>query len=188
MLNISRVTLRDALRSLQESGYVESRPGRNGGTFVLRSEPADRRHKRPARPSAAEAQDVLDLRWIIERGACEFAAKREQNAYEQAALRAAVDDCAKADLRAYRRLDSRLHLMIAELSGVPSLAALAAENRERLNHVLDCFPLLPPNLVHSNRQHVRIVNAILRGDAVSAVTEMERHMRGTASLINGFLA
>src|ERR1700760_1902981 len=35
-LGISRVTLREAIRSLQEAGYLESRRGRNGGTFVVR--------------------------------------------------------------------------------------------------------------------------------------------------------
>src|SRR6516225_4941632 len=33
-LDVSRVTLREAIRALQQSGYVESRRGRNGGTFV----------------------------------------------------------------------------------------------------------------------------------------------------------
>ena len=34
-LGVSRPTLRDAIRSLAEAGYVESRRGRSGGTFVL---------------------------------------------------------------------------------------------------------------------------------------------------------
>src|SRR5919106_4893134 len=33
-LGISRVTLREALRALIDAGYVESRRGRSGGTFV----------------------------------------------------------------------------------------------------------------------------------------------------------
>ena len=33
-LGVSRVTLREALHALQEAGYVESRRGRYGGTFV----------------------------------------------------------------------------------------------------------------------------------------------------------
>ena len=33
-LNVSRVTLREAIRALTEAGYVESRRGRYGGTFV----------------------------------------------------------------------------------------------------------------------------------------------------------
>ncbi len=33
-LGISRLTLREAIRELQQAGYVESRRGRSGGTFV----------------------------------------------------------------------------------------------------------------------------------------------------------
>ncbi len=34
-LQVSRVTLREAIRALREAGYLESRRGRSGGTFVL---------------------------------------------------------------------------------------------------------------------------------------------------------
>ena len=34
-LALSRSTVREALRVLQEAGYLESRRGRGGGTFVL---------------------------------------------------------------------------------------------------------------------------------------------------------
>lgn len=185
-LNVSRMTLREALRSLQESGYVESRPGRNGGTFVLRRPSAGDVDIRSPQSKAA-VQDVLDLRRIVERGACEYAANAELSATERALLRTTLEDCSAASPEEYRALDSRLHLTIAEMSHVPSLPALVADARERLNDLLDSFPLLPPNVAHSNRQHVRIVNAILRGDAEAAVTEMERHMRGTASLIAAFV-
>ncbi len=36
-LQVSRVTLREAIRSLREAGFLESRRGRSGGTFVLAS-------------------------------------------------------------------------------------------------------------------------------------------------------
>src|ERR1700722_7511680 len=45
-LGISRLTLREAIRELQLAGYVQSRRGRFGGTFVTYSPPP---------PSEAEA-------------------------------------------------------------------------------------------------------------------------------------
>jgi len=45
LLGVSRITLREAIRALQLAGYVESRRGRFGGTFVIATPPA---------PSAAE--------------------------------------------------------------------------------------------------------------------------------------
>ena len=61
----------------------------------------------------------------------------------------------------YRRLDSRLHLAIAEAAGVPSLVPLVAENRMRINTLLDQIPLLGRNIAHSDEQHEAIVIAIL---------------------------
>ena len=34
-LGVSRATLRDSIRELEQAGYVESRWGRSGGTFVI---------------------------------------------------------------------------------------------------------------------------------------------------------
>ena len=40
---------------------------------------------------------------------------------------------------------------------------LVAENRMRLNGLLDQIPLLPRNIAHSDEQHEAIVMAILHG-------------------------
>ena len=40
LLGISRITLREAIRELQQAGFVESRRGRFGGTFVISPMPA----------------------------------------------------------------------------------------------------------------------------------------------------
>lgn len=62
----------------------------------------------------------------------------------------------------YRRLDSRLHLAIAEAAGSPSLVPLVAENRMRVNALLDRILLLQRNISHSDEQHEAVVNAICR--------------------------
>jgi DNA-binding GntR family transcriptional regulator len=87
----------------------------------------------------------------------------------------------------YRRLDSRLHLAIAEAAGVPSLVPLVAQNRMRLNELLDCIPLLPRNIAHSDEQHEAIVMAILAGDADGAAQTTAAHVWGSAALLHGFL-
>ena len=87
----------------------------------------------------------------------------------------------------YRRLDSRLHLAIAEAAGSPSLVPLVAENRMRLNGLLDQIPLLSRNIAHSDEQHEAIVIAILAGDGDGAATAMRAHVAGSAALLHGFL-
>src|SRR5437763_3836199 len=72
-LNVSRVTLREALHALQESGFVESRRGRYGGTFVCTAQP----RTRPTPVSRMDdLEDALALRSVLETGSAEFAASR----------------------------------------------------------------------------------------------------------------
>ncbi|MFB9612598.1 FadR/GntR family transcriptional regulator [Kutzneria kofuensis] len=183
-LNVSRVTLREALHALQESGFVESRRGRYGGTFVCAAPP----RVTPTEVSRKDdLEDALTLRSVLEVGAAEFAATRELSEHEHGHLRARLAECDNAGLDEYRRKDSRLHLAIAEVSGSPSLTAAVADVRMRLNELLDGIPLLPKNIEHSNRQHAVLVDAVLAGDAPAARRAMAEHIEGTASLLRGFL-
>ena len=181
---VSRDTLREAIRSLAEAGYLVSRRGRYGGTFVVDVLPpaAD-----TVAPTAAELDDALGLREILEVGAARAAASRDLSAGERSLLWKRLGESAAASLDDHRRLDSRLHLTIGELAGLPSLVELLAENRMRVNGYLDGIPFLIPNLEHSNHQHEAVVAAILTGDADAAAAAMSEHLRGTAALLRGFL-
>lgn len=68
-----------------------------------------------------------------------------------------------------------------------SLVPLVAENRMRVNTLLDQIPLLPRNIAHSDEQHEAIVGAILTGDAAAAADAMCAHLAGSAALLHGFL-
>lgn len=184
-LGVSRATLREAIRSLQDAGYVESRRGRYGGTFVNTTLPA----ASPGRPIAPpELLDALTLRTVLETGAAECAASRSLGPAERRNLGARLAECSCASLDEYRRKDSRLHLAIAESTGSASLTAAIADVRMRVNELLDRIPLLPPNLAHSNDQHELIVTRILEGDPEAARQAMAEHLDGTASLLRGFLS
>jgi len=52
-LQVSRVTLREAIRAMREAGYLESRRGRSGGTFVLSRSGAASPASALARPASA---------------------------------------------------------------------------------------------------------------------------------------
>lgn len=76
-LGISRPTLREAIRELQQAGYVESRRGRSGGTFVTGAPPAPDRGelRRLAREDGDKLSDALTFRLVIETGAAEALAQ-----------------------------------------------------------------------------------------------------------------
>jgi GntR family transcriptional regulator, L-lactate dehydrogenase operon regulator len=180
-LGVSRVTVRDALRELADAGYVETRRGRSGGTFVIR---------RPAPPASidvAELADTLIFRRAVEIGAAEAAASAALSRDQRVALSDALAEAQKAGLAEYRQADSRLHLAIADASGSQSLAASVVDARVRMVDLLDAIPMLEVNLMHSNDQHARIVAAILAGNPDCAREAMDEHVEGSAALLRGFL-
>lgn len=184
---VSRVTLREAIRALAEAGYVESRRGRYGGTFVRFELP--RMNRADARRTALrlDFEDSLLLREVLEVGAAEAAASAALSQSERRHLRGRLAEASAASLGDYRRMDSRLHLAIAEVTGSASLTAAVADVRMRLNELLDAIPLIERNLEHSNQQHELIVEAVLQGDAEAARQAMAEHLSGTAALLRGFL-
>ena len=185
--SVSRDTVRDAIRELSAAGYLVSRRGRYGGTFVSETLPVSTPDS-PVVPTPAEIDDVLGLREVLELGATRAAARRSLAANERDSLWTRLKETASSSGADYRRLDSRLHLAIAEASGTPSLVSLVADARSRLNDLLERIPLLPPNIAHSNAQHEAVVVAILRGDEDKAVSAMQEHLDGSAALLRGFLA
>lgn len=196
--SVSRDTVRDAIRSLAEAGYLQSKRGRYGGTFVNDTIPATLQDGAPnstiaapflaAEFTAAEIDDVLGLREILEVGSARAAAGRSLAAAERDLLYRRMKETAAASIADYRRLDSRLHLTIGELVGTPSLVSLLADNRTAVNGLLDHIPLIARNIEHSNEQHEAIVVAILTGDAQRAADAMLEHLAGSAALLRGFLA
>ncbi|MET8215431.1 FCD domain-containing protein [Streptomyces hirsutus] len=187
-LGISRVTLREVLKVLQDQGLVESRRGRYGGTFVL-PRPTDAGGSELRRRIAeVDIEDVLRFREVLEVGAAGLCAAHGLPDARADRLREAWAGTRDAPLAEYRRLDTLFHLTLAELSGSPTLAAQYAAVRASVNDLLDCIPLLVRNLEHSQRQHTALVEAVLEGDADGAREIAREHCAGTAALLRGFLA
>jgi DNA-binding FadR family transcriptional regulator len=190
-LGVSRMTLREVIDDLRKAGWVESRRGRLGGTFVRRRPVTVTRPPaelvRRARELGGAVPDVLALRGVLEAGAVELAASRELTGAERELLVRRLAECEGAAPAAYRVRDSRLHLALAELSGSASLAAAVADARARVNDLLDAIPLLARNIQHSDAQHAAIVAAVLAGEPEGARSAMREHTDGTAALLRGFL-
>ncbi|MFI0239418.1 FadR/GntR family transcriptional regulator [Streptomyces sp. NPDC016845] len=186
-LGISRVTLREVLKVLQEQGLVESRRGRYGGTFVLRRSGAAGEDELRRRVKGVDIEDVLRFREVLEVGAAGLCAAHALDDEGAARLRTALAATHDAPLADYRRQDTLFHLTLAGLCGSPSLAARYAAVRATVNDLLDCIPLLVRNLEHSQRQHTALVEAVLDGDADGAREMTREHCGGTAALLRGFL-
>ena len=192
-LGISRPTLREAIRELQQAGYVESRRGRSGGTFVTGAPPAPDQGelRRLAREDGDKLSDALTFRHVIKAGAAEALAQLmapgSSCSDARQVLLARLADVNAAGPHDYRRLDTLFHLSIAELTGSSLLAAACADARMRLNDLLNAIPVLQRNIGHTTGQHAAIANAILVGDAERARRAVAEHLEGTAALLRGFL-
>ena len=188
-LGVSRITLREALRELAAAGYVETKRGRFGGTFIIRQpEPmVPDELTRTARDMAGGLDDALTFRRVVETGAAEMAARASLSRQQRENLAECLTDMTEAGSFGYRQADARLHLAIADAAGSPLLTASVVEARVRLVDLLNAIPMLERNLEHADVQHTAIVRAILAGDPEKARRTMEAHVAGTAALLRGFL-
>jgi len=198
-LGISRLTLREAIHELQQAGYVESRRGRFGGTFITYTRPAPTvgELRRLALEHGDKLTDALTFRFAVETGAAEVLAQQladpgshpaEPGAPDQReVLLARLHDVNMAGPQDYRRLDTVFHLSIAELTGSSMLAAACTDARMRLNDLLNAIPVLKLNITHTAVQHAAIVAAILAGDPERARKAVAEHLAGTGALLRGFL-
>ncbi|GAA3835328.1 GntR family transcriptional regulator [Sphaerisporangium flaviroseum] len=190
-LGISRVTLREAIRALQDAGHLDVRRGRYGGAFVVYEQPLPRHgdlRRAVIEMGPSELADALTFRMAIECGAAQVLAAMELTEDQRATLErrlADVNDAAPAD---YRRLDTAFHLSIAELTGSALLTAAGADARMRVTDLLNAIPVLGPNIDHAAAQHAAMVAAILAGDPEAARKAVVEHLEGTAALLRAFLA
>ena len=186
-LGIARSTLRQALVALGQSGHLRATRGRGGGTFVSDPQP-------PARPPTPELlggwREVCDERTVLEVGIAVLAAERAGGRAEVLdpldALVAAMDS-ELDDFPAYRQIDIRLHVGLAELTGSTRLVALATEIQGAMSGLISHIAHPPEVLDVANDQHRRLLAAVRRHDEAGAAREMTEHARGTEHVLAGLM-
>lgn len=208
-LGVSRSTLREAFDALRQAGLIRTTRGRAGGTFVVSPAPVAPPVRAPVETAAEEetdaaapgvlepapdlspgtVRDTLVFRRVVEPGAAALAASVPLSAGQRAALAEALDQaCHPPDDAGRRVADSRLHLLLAELSGSALLVDAVTRVHARVRLYLEGIPVLRVNIHHSDVQHRQIVEAVLRGDSERARTIMEEHCDATSALLRGLLA
>jgi len=189
-LGVSRATLREAMAALREAGLVETTRGRGGGTVVT-LKPRTPSGRAAARITAAKRRDWLDaleFRRVVEPGAAHAAADRPLTDVRREQLERAHAEVASARKPAeHRQADSRFHLTVAALSESPRLVEAVTSVQATLHEMLLAIPVLEANIVHSDRQHARLVTAILAGKPERARRVMEEHCDDTAALLRGLV-
>ncbi len=183
-LEVSRTTVREALQRLHAGGYVVTRRGRDGGTFIqdVAVTGADEAVKRTLDPRWEEAAEprLHRLISVIARTAAE-----RRDSSDIAAIRSAVERYTEAGSRADARIaDHALHQAIARATHNERLADLSARIRREVGLGFDAEPYTPQMRQRALRQHPVLAEAVIAGNPARAAKQATSHF----SLTEGALA
>ncbi len=184
-MQISRPTVREALKVLADSGVLEVRPGPTGGAFV-KSEfvPRDVIHRR-SELRLSEVGGVLEARRMLEprvaqlaavhAGAADFEAM-ERTIAQQQKIAATAGGGIVAHEDRFLALDQQFHLAIARATGNSTVVGLMRTLLRRLDIVRDMALHVPPTVEWSLDVHQQTVDAIRSGDMARIELVMDDHM------------
>ena len=176
-LDISRPTLREALKVLSQAGVIEVR-SRSGGT-VIRSELIPR-EVISGRSDVVleEVADALEVRRAIETNIALVAASRATEA-DLDALRATVDlqrAGSHESLAYHLQLDERFHLLMARATGNPMFVTIVRTIFRRLAVARDMTPRAAGDTALEVDIHARTLAALASRDTARIETAMDEHM------------
>ncbi|MER7754943.1 GntR family transcriptional regulator [Kitasatospora sp. NPDC097643] len=181
-LGVANGTVREALALLREDGLIETRRGRNGGSFVRTpAEGSQRRQLARLRDLAtAELRDLGDEELAVSGTAARLAAERAPADPARADLTARlgrlVDELREAAGPAERRrADARFHIELAVAARSVRLTRLAVRLQAELGPLLWLPAPYAPDQEGFAEQHREILVAVLAGDAATARAAAEDH-------------
>lgn len=178
-MEISRPTLREAVKVLVDAGVLEVRRGPSGGMFVTSEViPADL-HSMRLQLRLSDVAGVLETRRMLEPRIAQLAAlratDRDFDAMEDAI--AAVREVGADRLR-LQQLDSRFHLLMARASQNETVSELARLLRHRLDFALTLIRSMTMDPEHMIDMHTRTLRAIMGGDVAQIEAAMDDHLSG----------
>ena len=178
MLNVSTVTLRDALADLRLRGLVETRRGRGGGSFVRSRDDAlaDLADARLAELGTADLRELGDVHGAVAAAAARLAAGRA-SPREIARLRDIVDRLARdPTTTGQRRADGRYYVEMAACAQSVRLTMQEMELHLELGQ-LPWPPADAPRLLGTIvASHRAVVDAIESRDTARARAITEEHI------------
>ena len=182
-MEISRPTLREAVKVLVEAAVLEVRRGPGGGMFVasdvvpvelIRQRSSDRR---------GEVDQVLEARRLVEPGVARLAAARATEE-DFAAMERSIDVMQQIvdggyghqDEDRFLQLDMQFHLAIARAAGNPTVETLMRTLLRDLEIARDMAMHLPAVPEWTIGIHRRTLDALRGGDEDEVAAVMDEHL------------
>jgi len=188
-LGVSRNTVRQAMRILAADGLISTSRGRNGGSVVELPTVPPRSRREIAAAWRQSIDDGYRYRLALEPLAARWAAERSTTRQRDELAWLVRQD--STDLASYHQLDSRFHLLIAEMARHDLLLESIARAREEMfREVNTLWMFFGPNSHRGADQlaspgafegfageHTPIMRAIGTGDAEQAAVAMAAHLQ-----------
>ncbi len=188
-LRVSRVTVRDALRTLEARGLIEIRVGAQGGAFVTA----------PAPKLVAEGitdmlmlsdlspEEVTEARQLFELSLIPLAGERADDA-DVADLRAICDraEAALADGTFEVGLSAEFHVRLARATHNRAVELMSDALQGPLLASLQRAKAVAPHMGDKGvLEHREIVDAVAARDVARATSVMSEHLERTAQRLRG---
>ena len=182
-MQISRPTVREALKLLAEAGVLEVRPGARGGAVVLDGVVPREVVRRRSDLRVSEIGGVLEARRMLEPQVALLAGRHARDADLDAMERtieaqrgiAAEEEFLASEDR-FLALDLQFHLAIAKATGNSTVVSLMRSLLRRLEIARDMALHHPPVVEWSVGIHERTLAAIRADDPGEIEAVMDEHL------------
>jgi DNA-binding FadR family transcriptional regulator len=187
MYGVSRGTLREALRILENNGLIRVRPGRGGGPIVGSAEPYNfgRTMTLFLQMRRTRFWELVEARLIIEPMMARLAAERrdEERLAELAKAMQEHKSLQTDDQARYLSVVQNFHGVVAGMSGNGVLDLFGRALKEVYTERVIAAERSPARSAEVRREHEAVAQAIFDGDGPRAEELMRAHM---VELVAGF--
>ena len=175
---VSRVAIREALRTLENSGFIETRQGANGGAYVtdLSFEFLANAFVDLFLADKISIPELHRVRLIIEPEIARLAAVAITPEYTDRLRKALeAEEIPISSLSEDIQIKTAVHYILAEMCGNRFLEAIVRSAMKLTHTLIQMVNPAPPYAMHPAGMHRPIVEAVLRGDPEASSIAMHKH-------------
>ncbi len=175
---VSRVAIREALRTLENSGFIVTRQGINGGAYVtdLNFEFLANAFVDLFLADKISIPELHRVRLIIEPEISRLAALAITPEYTQRLMTALeAEEVPASSLSEDIRIKTAVHYILAEMCGNRFLEAIVRSAMKLTHTLIEMVNPGPPYPMHPAGMHRPIVEAVLKGDPEASYNAMYKH-------------